>query len=66
MRIATGLGFYSLVSLGVNVLQTHNFIGVEYRSLYQIQVFSYFGVLTYWVLIFAKSGAECRNFSPQE
>jgi len=66
LKIATGLGFYSLISLGVNVLQTHNFLGVGYRSLYQLQVFSYFGVLTYWVLIFVKNEAKCRNFSPQE
>lgn len=66
LRIATGLGFYSLVSLGVNILHTHNVVGIEYRSLYQIQVVSYFGVLTYWVLFFVKSEAECRDFSPQE
>ena len=65
LQVATGLGFYSIVSLGVSVLHTHQAVGAQYHWMDQLQVTSYFGALSYWVLVFTTKEAERRDFSPQ-
>ena len=65
LQIATGLGFYSLVSLGVAMLHTHQTMGPLYRHLNQVEVASYLCSLLYWVFSFAQKEAERREFSPQ-
>jgi hypothetical protein len=65
LRITSGLGFYAIVALGVAVLNTHHLIGIEYHWLDQIQVASYFCVLTYWVPFFAKREPEPLNIYSQ-
>lgn len=64
LRVASGLGFYSVVCLAVIVLHTHNMDGTQYHWLDQIQAFSYFCVLSYWVLFFAKKEPNRRNIRP--
>jgi hypothetical protein len=65
LRIASGLGFYSVVSLAVIILHTHNLSGAWYHWVDQIQVASYFCVLSYWVLIFAHRETKSRNICSQ-
>jgi hypothetical protein len=65
LQVATGLGFYSLVSLAVSLAHTHQTAGVQYRHLDQVLIASYIGSLVYWVFSFSHKEAERREFSPQ-
>jgi hypothetical protein len=65
LQIATGLGVFSLVSLTVAVLQTHQTAVSEYIRLYRFQVAGYACCLLYWVVSFAQKEAERREFTPQ-
>ncbi len=66
LQVATGLGLYSIVSLAVSVLHTHQISGTpHYHLLDQVQIVSYLGALTYWVVCFATKEAERREFTPQ-
>jgi hypothetical protein len=65
LQIATGLGFYSLVGLGISILQTHRSTVVQYSQLNLILVASYLCSLLYWVYSFAQKEAERREFTPQ-
>lgn len=56
LQVATGLGFYAVVSLATAILHTDHIVGVPYHSLDQIQVASYLSVLAYWVLFFSQKG----------
>lgn len=65
LQIATGLGFYSTVSLAVTVLHTHQIVGPQYHWLDEAAAASYLGALGYWVFCFATKEAERRDFTPQ-
>ncbi|WP_263359191.1 hypothetical protein [Acidicapsa ligni] len=66
LQIATGLGFFSIVSLMVAVLHSHQVeIGAQYLRLYQAVTFSYLGTLFYWVVSFSTKEQERKEFSPQ-
>jgi hypothetical protein len=65
LQIATGLGFYSMVSLSVSILHMHQVRGTQYHLLDQIMAASYFCCLLYWVYSFARQEAERREFTPQ-
>lgn len=65
LQVATGLGFYSLVSLGAAMLRSHETSVLEYRHLNQFVVASYLCSLLYWVYSFAQQEAERREFTPQ-
>lgn len=65
LQVATGLGFYSVVSLISTMLHTHQAPGVQYRRLDQLVVASYVCSLLYWVYSFAQKEAQRREFSPQ-
>ena len=65
LQVATGLGFYSLVSLAVDALHSHQGMGPQYRSLHQAVAVSYLCSLLYWVFSFATKEAERRDFTPQ-
>jgi hypothetical protein len=62
LQIATGLGFYSLVSLAV--WMQHR-VGPQYHFLDQIVAVSYVCSLAYWVFAFANKEAERQQFTPQ-
>jgi len=70
-QVATGLGFYSIVSLAVTVLHTHQIVGKQYQwgpqyhGLDEVVMVSYIGVLAYWVFSFATKETERREFTPQ-
>ncbi|HWA95672.1 MAG TPA: hypothetical protein VG844_13805 [Terracidiphilus sp.] len=65
LQIATGLGFYSLVSLIVAMLRTHYGNVEQYASLNNYVVASYVFSLVYWGVSFAQKEAERREFTPQ-
>jgi len=65
LQIATGLGFYSIVSLTVEILHSHEAMGSQYRHLNQIVVVSYICSLLYWAFSFSEKEAERRDFTPQ-
>jgi hypothetical protein len=66
LQIATGLGFYSIVSLTVTMMHAHQISGSQpYLWLDRIMGFSYLAALLYWTYCFAKQPAERREFTPQ-
>jgi hypothetical protein len=65
LQIATGLGFYSMVSLSVSVLHTHQAVGPQYHRLDLIESASFSFSLLYWAYCFAQQEAERRQFTPQ-
>ena len=65
LQVATGLGFYSLISLAVAMLHSYQNMGPFYSLLQQIVVASYICSLLYWVACFAQKAPERREFSPQ-
>jgi hypothetical protein len=65
LQVASGLGFYSLVSLAVAMLHTHQNMGPLYSHLQQVVVASYICSLLYWAVSFSQKEAVRREFSPQ-
>jgi hypothetical protein len=65
LQIATGLGFYSLVSLAVWMNHASQTYGPQYHLLDQVVSFSYVCSLAYWGVCFATKEAERREFTPQ-
>ncbi len=65
LQIATGMGFFSIVSLLVAVLHTHQMVGGQYHWLDVLVSASYFCTLVYWVWNFAKVDESRREFSDQ-
>ena len=65
LQIATGLGFYSLVTLAVWMNHASQTYGPQYHLLDQVMAFSYICSLAYWGVCFATKEAERREFTPQ-
>jgi hypothetical protein len=65
LQVATGFGFYSLVSMAVAMLHTHQAMGPQYRRLDQLLVASYLCSLLYWAFSFAQKEPERQEISPQ-
>ena len=70
LQIATGLGFYSLVSLSVTLLHMNQGTGdlatnLHYHLLDQLATLSYICSLLYWTVSFAQKEPERRQFTPQ-
>jgi hypothetical protein len=65
LQIATGLGFYSLASLGTAMLETHQATWTQWRHLNQYLLGSYICSLIYLVFCFAQKEAQRREFTPQ-
>ncbi len=65
LQIASGFGFYSILSLVVSVLHTHQAVGPRYHWLDLVTSFGYLGTLTYWVVCFSIKEPEIRKISPQ-
>jgi hypothetical protein len=70
LQIATGLGFYSLVSLSVMVLHmnqgasTNDAINM-YHTLDRVVGVSYIVSMVYWIVSFVQKVPERREFTPQ-
>lgn len=65
LQVATGLGFYSLVSLTVTMVQAHQVAGPQFRAMDQLVGATDLCSLVYWIFCFAQKEAERREFSPQ-
>lgn len=65
LQIASGLGFYSLVSLLVTLWHSHQTTDVQYLALEGLLAATYVLSLLYWVVSFSQKEAERREFSPQ-
>jgi hypothetical protein len=65
LQVATGLGFFSIVSLIVAVLHSRQDTGLAYHWLDRVTSASYIGTLVYWVLSFSTKEQERKEFSPQ-
>jgi hypothetical protein len=65
LQIATGLGFYSIISLAITIFHSHQAVGSQYHWLDLLGGVSYLAALIYWVYSFATQPAERREFSPQ-
>jgi hypothetical protein len=65
LQVATGLGFYSLVSLAVTMAHSHQVAGTQFRILEQVTAATYLCSLIYWDFCFAQREAARREFSPQ-
>jgi hypothetical protein len=65
LQIATGLGFYSIVSLLVTLIHSHQTWSAQYHWLDLASSIGYLGSLTYWVFAFASKEQKRKEFSPQ-
>ncbi len=65
LQVATGLGFYSIVSFGAMLAHIHKANVLQYSNLNELVVASYLCSLLYWVYSFAQKEAERREFTPQ-
>jgi hypothetical protein len=65
LQVATGFGFYSLISLCVAALMPHATTRHQYSQLYSIVAIGFLCSLLYWVFSFAQKEAERREFTPQ-
>jgi hypothetical protein len=65
LQVATGLGFYSIVNLGVAMLHTHSATSAQNSEWNQFVVGSYICSLLYWSISFAQQEAKRREFTPQ-
>jgi hypothetical protein len=65
LQVATGLGFYSFVNIGVAALQRYQASYAQYRYLNEFVIGAFLCTLLYWVVCFAQKEAERRAFTPQ-
>lgn len=76
LQIATGLGFFSMCSLDISLIHTHQTVLIQaanqaqvpnpyYHLLDQIGAASYICSLLYWVVSFAQQEQERQEFTPQ-
>lgn len=67
LQIATGLGFFSIVSLSVALLHTNHgpVDSAQYHLLEQLLSASYICSIGYWIVSFAQKVPERREFTPQ-
>ena len=65
LQVASGLGFYSLISLGVSILHTHHATALVYHNVDQLIPASYFCSLIYWIMSFAQQEAPRHEFTPR-
>ena len=65
LQVATGLGFYSIISLLVTMLDSHHTSTSQSHMLHDAVSLSYVGTLAYWVVSFAAKEYQRKEFSPQ-
>jgi hypothetical protein len=65
LQVATGFGLYSIVTLVVAVMQTHQTTMAHYFDLEALAAAGSLGGLLYWAFAFAQQEAERREFTPQ-
>ena len=69
LQVATGLGFYSFISLSASLLQMNLGTSIEtvqkYQLLNEVPVIGYVLCSVYWIVSFAQKVPERREFTPQ-
>jgi hypothetical protein len=65
LQIATGLGFFSLVSVAVSIIHSGQAAGPLYHHLDQVVEACNVGCLLYWFYSFARKAVPRREFTPQ-
>jgi hypothetical protein len=65
LQVASGLGLFSIISLTVAVIQTHQTNTADYVRLGRFVTAGYVCCLLYWAVAFAQKEAERREFTPQ-
>lgn len=65
LQVATGFGVYSIVTLAVTFLQTHQTNATQIKDLNEFAIASFVCALVYWIFSFAQKQAERREFTPQ-
>lgn len=65
MQIASGLGIYSLISVGVSIVQAGQSVGQLYFYLNDLVLACNVCCLLYWLVSFARQVAPRREFTPQ-
>lgn len=65
LQVATGLGFYSIVSVIASILQAYQATASQLERLNRFVVASYLCSLVYWLVSFVQKEAERREFTPQ-
>jgi hypothetical protein len=64
-QVATGLGFYSLVSLAGTIVHSHQFFGLQYLYVDVAVGCSYLLALGYWIYSFVQQEAPRREMTPE-
>ena len=65
LQVATGFGFYSLVSLVVAAVNAHLSTVGQFKQLYWVVATSFLVSLLYWVVSFGQKEEERHEFTPQ-
>lgn len=65
LQVATGLGFYSLVSLAATMVHSHQLLGLQYFYVDVMVACSYVLSLGYWIYSFAQQEAARREMTPE-
>lgn len=65
LQIASGLGFYSLLTLGAAILHTQHQMPLVYHNVDLIVIAGYLCSLVYWVISFAQQEAPRQEFTPR-
>lgn len=65
LQVATGLGFYSIITLGAALLHTHPGSIGQFDAIEYFVTVSYLGSLLYWAVSFLQKEAPRQEFSPQ-
>jgi hypothetical protein len=65
LQVATGLGFYSLVGLGIAMMHTHSATPTQNTEWNRFLIGANICALAYWVYSFAQKEAARREFTPQ-
>ena len=65
LQIATGLGFYSLMSLGATMLHTHHLSAERFHYIDTLASASYVCSQIYWVVSFTQQEAARQEFTPR-
>lgn len=65
LQVATGFGFYSLVSIAVAIVNAHVASATQLSVLSPVVSISFIFSMVYWVFSFARPDVERREFSPR-
>jgi hypothetical protein len=65
LQVATGLGIYSIASMGAAILHTHAAFVAQFNAIENLAAASYICSLIYWISSFLRKEAPRQEFSPQ-